>query len=346
MAERQGAVDVQADALATYGVLPDLPLEEKLDALEKAVEIAETAGLWYIASRAHNNLGVVIKDLRDSRDHFMQSFELSRKIGYHETSSLENALLTSLQLGELESVEEALPELEQEISRISDLGDIEPYPNTTRIILMMSRGQWTDALDLLRKMHHYSSERGDLLRIFGASTGIAEILIELNRLGELNDLGKAEASLGTAVEIADRGLRDRAEPRCQLSIVYARQGRFKDARQLLTEVLEMAGPEPTIRDKVGMKSAQAELAYLEERWSESIAAYEAAASIYTQMEMLPMWARTLMLWADVYIARGEPGDNERAVELLRQAQEAYQDMEILYWIDIVEGKLAALGAEP
>ncbi|GAH16910.1 unnamed protein product, partial [marine sediment metagenome] len=55
MAEQLGIVDVQADALATMGLLPDQHLESSLQALTRAVEIAESAELLSHAARAHTN---------------------------------------------------------------------------------------------------------------------------------------------------------------------------------------------------------------------------------------------------------------------------------------------------
>ncbi|MGD8752865.1 MAG: hypothetical protein PVG14_15640, partial [Anaerolineales bacterium] len=274
-----------------------------------------------------------------------RAIELSKKIGSRDTVYLRNALVNSLSLGELALVEEALTGLEQMIRGTSNSVQYEQLYNRIRDRLMAIRGQWLDALQILRNMRQVVSEREDLQDVFIYSFSIAEILIELNRLDELGDLSEAEASLKTCIEIADRGLKSKVEPRCLLCSVSARQGRFKDARQLLAEVLEMAGPEPTIWDEVRIKSAQAELAYLEKRWEDSINAFEATASILAKMEARPRWARTLMLWADVHIARAETGDKEQAEDLLRQALEAYQDMEIPYWVNLVEEKLEALGAE-
>jgi tetratricopeptide (TPR) repeat protein len=348
MADRLGAVDVKADALATYGLLPDLPPDEALVALEKAVEIAEAAGLLDIAARAQNNLGYTIEnigDIRNAREHYKRSLELDRKIGTLSIPPIRNVADSSLLLGDLTSVEQALPELENIISRITDLGGTEQYPSDIRAQLMISRGQWMDALRLLRKRQHYISGRGDLQKVFFDLINIAHIQLELYRMREHSDLCEAEAVLGTSIELSDRGMGDKVEPRCILCIVYAHQGKFDDAHQLLAEAHEFAESNPTIWNEVSFKSAEAGLSYFEERWEDSLAAFEAAASIYAQMEARPSWARILMLWADVHIARGEPGDMERAEDLLHQALEAYEDMDIPYWVSMVKEKLEDLGAE-
>ena len=64
MAERLGAVDVQADALTTLGVLPNISAEEALGSLAQAVKVAESNGLLEIATRAYHNFGVVTAEHR------------------------------------------------------------------------------------------------------------------------------------------------------------------------------------------------------------------------------------------------------------------------------------------
>ncbi len=64
MAERLGAVDVQADTLATIGVIEGQPPEVILAALEKAVELAETYCLYQIGVRAHHNLANQIRNIK------------------------------------------------------------------------------------------------------------------------------------------------------------------------------------------------------------------------------------------------------------------------------------------
>ena len=63
MAERLGAVDVQADTLTTLAVLRDEPTERGIQHLRRAVALAEGAGFLAIAGRAYHNLGFMTNDL-------------------------------------------------------------------------------------------------------------------------------------------------------------------------------------------------------------------------------------------------------------------------------------------
>lgn len=345
MAEHLGALEVQADALATIGVLPNQSDEEALEALTRAVEIAETAGLLHIAHRAHHNLGAKKSDLlgdqRAARDHYLQAVELARKRGvpYEEFFSLISALTVSLNMGELAVVEKTLPKVEQLVGIISDPAPAKQKLRSIEAELMINRGQWKEALQLLRTSQTEAQQRGDLQNLLSNSVGIANVITELDRLGEPVDWSEAEAALATAIEISDRGVGGRVWPRCLSCIVQARQGAFQDARLLLTEAQEVAGPTLTMWDEGSLKFAEAELAYAEKRWSDSLAAHEVVAGFAARLEMRPWWASMLKLWADVYISRGEPTDLERAHTLLREALSAYEDMGLTYFAGLVEEKL-------
>jgi hypothetical protein len=113
----------------------------------------------------------------------------------------------------------------------------------------------------------------------------------------------------------------------------------------LAEAKEAAGSTPTISDEVSLKAAETELAYAERRWSESLVVFEEVAGILERLELLPVWARGLIYWADVHIARGEPGDLERAEALLQDAKSAYEEMGAPYFVGIIEKKLEDLHAE-
>ncbi|MFX0145940.1 MAG: hypothetical protein ACFE9C_17880, partial [Candidatus Hodarchaeota archaeon] len=265
MAEHLGALDVQADALATIGVLSNQADEVALESLTKAVEIAESAGLLHIAHRAHHNLGVkksdILGDQRGAREHYLQAVEVARKRGvpYEEFFSLINVLTVSLGLGELAFVEENLTRVKQLLSMISDPAPARLKLSGIEVELMINRGQWEEALQLLQISQAEAQERGDLQEVLHISVGIANVITELDRLGAPVDWRDAEAALKTAIEISDRGVGGRVWPRCLSSIVRARQGLFDDARLFLTEAGEVSGPTLTMWDEGSLKYAEAEL---------------------------------------------------------------------------------------
>jgi hypothetical protein len=51
-------------------------------------------------------------------------------------------------------------------------------------------------------------------------------------------------------------------------------------------------------------------------------------------------------WAKVHASRGEAGDRQRAAELLREAQAAFQDMGVPRYAAVARERLQELGTAP
>jgi tetratricopeptide (TPR) repeat protein len=314
MAERLEAVDVQADALATLGVLPDQSHEEVLGALTKAVELAETSGLLQIAVRANHNLGVMksglLGDQQAARHHYLRAAEIARQRGVvsEELFSLVNAAEVSLGLGELSSVEEMLFDLEKLLKAIPDPAPYKLALDGIKAGLLWMRGEWEQALQLSRICQIEARQRGDLQRLLGMDNALVSALFELNKFGELGELEEIETVLSEVIKIGESGLGGRVWPYCQMSMLRARQGRFQDSHHRLAEAREAAGSQPSFWDDMSLGAAEIELATAERRWSEALAAAEAMAEKLARIGTRWSWARTLQDWAEIHFLRGEPAD--------------------------------------
>jgi tetratricopeptide (TPR) repeat protein len=350
MAGRLGAIDVQADALTTLGVLPNHPADTALDSLRQAVELAESAGLLEIAVRANHNLGVMTSDLlgdqRAAREFYRRAASLGRRRGVaiEEVFSLISVMGISLSLGELADVEAILPEVERLMDGITDSESVGIQLRAIHAALAWMRGQRSEALQIQRALQAKSRERGDLQMILNASNELVGYLLELDRTAKLGDWSEAETAQAEAIAISQRGLGSKVWPQCQLIIVRARQGRLEDAHRLLDEARELAGADPIVWDATSLKMAETELALAEERWPVALAGAEAIAGTWARMGRRWAWARTLQDWAAIHVARGEPADVERAQALLREARAAFQEMGASYYVALVEDRLKNLRA--
>jgi hypothetical protein len=117
-----------------------------------------------------------------------------------------------------------------------------------------------------------------------------------------------------------------------------------DARRLLAEAREKATLLPAALDEAFLLLLTAQIAGAEGRWAEALAAYEAATAIHARYGARWYWVRWLLDWAEAHAARGEPGDLERARELLRDAQTAFQEMGIRRYAAVAQDRLETLGA--
>ncbi|MGC9334326.1 MAG: SpoIIE family protein phosphatase, partial [Anaerolineae bacterium] len=348
MAEPLGAVDVQADALATLGILPNQPPEEVLAALKKAVELAEGAGLLAIAGRAHHNLAIMTGnltgDLQKAYRHSLRAVEIARQRGVvsEEVPSQLNAINHALVLGELEEAHSALLELEEKTRSAHDPDSAQLELRMMYAGLARQKGDWTEALRLYRLARTQAQGHGNLQLLLSINADLASLLLELECQGMLEDWGEAEALLDESMGLVDRGLGNPIWPRCELSIIRARQGRMDEARQFLAEARQLAEQHhhAWIEDSLGI--AAVELARAEGNWSRALVEAEAVARFEASRGLRSAWARSLQERAEIHLQRDQPGDLERAQALLREARDTFHEMGATGYVTLTANRLEAL----
>jgi tetratricopeptide (TPR) repeat protein len=337
MAERMGAVRVQAEALCTLGILPDVPYEEAESALTRAIELAESAGLLDQAARAHNNLGVRLDDTQAAREHFWRAAELARQRGeiLQELFFAGNAVLQSLWLGDLTEVEEVLPALRQLPDAAEKPGVATLRLRGLEVGLLRYQGKLTEAIEGLRSLRTEARTTGDLQELAGTDLRLAEACVR-EELGEEEEL---EAVLQEFLDLGERGMGMPVLARCLLCVRRARQGEPEAARLLLAEARDLTDPP---FGESYLPWAEAHLSVSEGRWPEAMAAFEAAVDTMDRANLRWSRARTLIDWAEAHLARGEPGDRERAQELLREAEAEFEAMGAPIYAGQVKGRLEEL----
>ena len=129
------------------------------------------------------------------------------------------------------------------------------------------------------------------------------------------------------------------------SVQRARQGEPKVARRLLAEANERAHERGEFMLwEPYLSWAAAHLALAEGRWAEALAAFEATFETFDCTNNRWYGVRTLLDWAEAHLARGESGDRERGIELLREAEAEFEAMGAHGYVERVRGRLEELGA--
>jgi tetratricopeptide (TPR) repeat protein len=340
MAERTGAVRVQAEALSTWGMLPGQTRQETVSALTRAIELAESAGLLDQAARAHNNLGVQLGDTETAREHFLRAAELARQRGevLQELFFASNATLQSLWLGDLAAVEEALPLLRQLPAAAQKPGMMTVQLRGLEAGLLRYQGRVTEAIEGTQLNRTEARAKGDLQGLASADLRLAEACIR-EGVGEEEEL---EAVLRELVDLCDRGVGWMpVMGRCLLSVWRARQGQVEAARRVLAKAHELT---PGPFGPSYLPWAEANLAMAEGRWPKAFAAFEAAVDTMGRADLRWSRARTLVDWAEAHLARGESRDRERAVKLLREAETEFEAMGAPIYVERVRERQEELGA--
>ena len=348
MAKRVGAVDIQADALTTLGVLPNLSSEESLEYLARAVDLAESNGLLEIATRANHNLGVMtaeyLGDQRASREHYLRAAELAKQrgAGQEELFSLISAAGVSLGLGDLKTGKEIVSRIENIRSTLTDPGQAQFEFAGIEFGLKFLRGELQEALEIIRGVRVEARERGDLQMLHNYCTNHVDVYIVLDFVDHVEDWSEAEQAAKEGIEISSRGVSSSVQSHSQLAIIYIRQGKLDEARQLYSEGKQIAGATPRFWQKQALLSIERELARAEGDWPVALEAAEAASKQLAQIGMRWPWTYSLIEWAETHLARGEALDYERARTLYREALAVFEEMESPYFVNVIEKRLHAL----
>ena len=163
VAERWHDVAVQAEALATLGLLSAQNPKEALAALNKAAELAEDANLLSQAARAHINLAAFMAtsmpDYQAARDHYQRAAELQRLRGSTagELLGLGGMVGVMLESGDFNEVETTLPVMRQRLSELTNPGPAAFHIRISEALLRRYRGDLADAA--LRLQGLQSEER-------------------------------------------------------------------------------------------------------------------------------------------------------------------------------------------
>jgi serine phosphatase RsbU (regulator of sigma subunit) len=357
MAEHLGAVDVQADTLTTIGILPDQPAGSALAALHKAVELAEEAGLLQIAFRAYHNLGVMSGtwegDLYKAREYFTRAAEISHKRGNVSEELLSRISIVghTLNLGEFAVAEARIAELQTMAAALPDAETSLLEIRTSQAALLALKGHWTEALDIVREIVGKARRRGNLQMLSETCDQLANVQIELDRLGKLEAksreaaLAEAEAALRESGHARVAGGTKEVGVVCLLSTLQARRGQIEEARRLLTEAQDQAATDPTPWAELALKGAAKELAEAEGRWADALASTEEIATLQAKLGRRWQWARILMDWSAIHARRGEPTDLQRGQALLREARNAFTEMGATGYAGEADKRLEALRVE-
>ena len=354
MAENMGDIMVQAEALATLGLLPDQAPESALASLSKAAELAESANLFGQAARAHVNMAAIkatsIPDFASARNHYRRATELHRLRGNTagELLALGGMIGALLDLGEFSEVDEALLVAHQLLDELADPGPAAFHVSLGEALLHRYRGELATAYQMLKRLQGVERQRGNLQNLVDADVYLAEVVLASHflpsqeRTGEWDD---AHAALAEAVEITDRWSKRGIQARCLRSMVFTGQSKFDKARQMLGEARSRSGADPMAPEVGWLSLAEARLAAAETRWSSALASFERAMASYTQLDMRWQRARILLEWAEAHSSRREPTDLELARSLLREASSLFGEMGIAFYAGLAEDRLRKIEVE-
>jgi serine phosphatase RsbU (regulator of sigma subunit) len=341
-----GAVAVQADALTTLGLLPGLSPTEIIEHQKQAVELAESAGLYAIATRAHINLGSAYREYENNPDkcrfHFMRSAELSRRRGalQEEAFALVAVLNLLANIGNLDELDRMLPEAEKLVANLPNPGQVLYTLKASQAMAIGMRGRWKEALPFLLQSRIETREHGDHKMSLGFSDVIIQVVQELYQLGQIEDLEMAlqvmEEDLPLVLaELANSPHGDTAFWFLAHTIgLLVSSGRIPEAQAHLDTLKKIVDPSQDLL-MLPLHEAEIEILLGLGKLNDALEKYEQIGR--SSLRINPyFYARTLTRWAETLIQRGEVEDLERSQSLLLEALDIFQKLKALPFIAQVE----------
>jgi tetratricopeptide (TPR) repeat protein len=316
------ATEVRVDALVTAAML-DPDDSAALAQLEEAIRLAETASLFQVAVRAHQNWAATAeragRHLGLAVAHYDQAILHARRRGAvaEEIFSRAWAANIRLSLGEFAVVPGVLDDLRRQIAGLGNpplLGVWALRLAEARLLYYQGR---PEALAVLRAFQEEVRQQDDPEMLAEVNTALAEPLIDSG------DLAAAVVTLEEALRLHDWDTSS-LTVRCLLCVVYARQGNLAGAEAEFQAVQAAAGPRPSPREQAYLSRAAAYLATASGRFAEAADRLAEAAAAEAQVGRRWYQARILQDWAAL-VARTAP-ESARAAALRAEAARLFAAM--------------------
>ena len=350
MATRLDAFDVQAEALATIGILPTIKPQRAIAALEKAIDISESNNLYSSASRAYINLAAVmdkIGKMRQARDYRKKAIQLGSKSGNVAEQSLilQAIIQASLWLADFEEVESLIEKLQQINNQENGYLD----ENALNLLyykgsLAHYKGNFTDAIEIFTELNDRSRQSNDLANMIQANRSLVEVTIESylleNKEGGQFNLDIVTRMMNDVLKfVPNQSDYEDISTQCLLSDLNALQGNLKEAQKALDLARRLYHQRPTFPDRFRLNISAARLATAHNNLNKAIEAYLASLNLIEKMEGKWLRARTMVELGDAHLKRNEPEDIDQAQNIFREALAAFRDIGVNYYPDVIIEKL-------
>lgn len=350
MARRLDAFDVQAEALATIGILPTTKPEQAIAALEMAVKISESHNLFGPASRAYINLAAVIDNLgeiRLARDYQKRAVQLGNKAGgvSDEWIIQQSIARASLWLADFEDAEILVEQMRQD-SRQKDAYLDENTLNRLFLEGSLARfkGDFSTAIETFTDLIDRSRQVHDLERTLQGNLALAEVIIEPHLLEDAkanrSNIDLALSMLSDAIpNDKENRLGQDVATQCLLSKMHTLKNNFTDAEKALEIAIASYQNQPVMQDRVFLVLAQAILEASRENFERAINHLNEGLELFEKMEGRWWRARIWLEMGNVYLKRNEPEDVDQAQNFYREALAEFKNMDVSYYPDIIIEKL-------
>jgi serine/threonine protein kinase/tetratricopeptide (TPR) repeat protein len=326
MAELLGLPEVQAETLATLGVLPNQTFEQKRSHLMHAIGIAEGERLWATAARAHLNMGGQLQEfgeMQTARAHFLNAYEYALKMGNISWSHdfLAAACEASMDLGDFDYVEEALTKLHSLVDSMPNRENSALYDRMLESQLLSLKGEWEKSLALIEEQEETIANFSD--------EGI-KVRYEIIRANSLSETGRsmdAKQILQQIIYEPDGKLiEDYISIASLLIRAYLLSDDVVSAEQLLKQIEVKEQHVDSNLHKIHVLFMQAQVASAKRTNDEAIMLYKQLLEFVDQYHLRWIQGLAYLGLSETLINRGEPDDIQEAQSELKLAVQLFHEI--------------------
>jgi len=319
-------------------------IRESVESEEKALKIALDNGYVGIALRAYNNLATNLPADENERrlDCYEKGLELAKKAGHIENVAWFEGMLawTNLCMGNLDKALALVEEMDALSRKIGNLFNLSTSTLGLGIVYHL--------LGELQKGEQYMKES---LSISQKIDNTQQISSSYGWLGffyyDRGEYAKAREPFDSMSEILEKaGQKGYLISNNQwIAMNYIELGEIDKARTLLDEMQKFAREKQNKQLIADEDATRAMLFRAEKKWSESIELFKKSLREYEalgarQWNVYFLAKYILYEYARAYLERDQPGDREKARDLLDQALEIFQKMGAKKDIEKVEARIA------
>lgn len=343
MAQRLELPDVQAESLATLGILPNRAPERRQESLKEAIRIAEKAGLLATAARAHLNMSGFLQEVGDvpaALLHVQQARQQAHHMGITswEHSFSEAVVEYSLEAGDFELAEHTITEMRQLQSSLPDRSTAEFNTNILQANLFYALGEWETALRLFQQHTEEARQQNNPKMVSALQTKQVEILMEMNNFpAAASILQEVVKGFTPTIPIEEIGI---LMLEC---FVFTGLGELERAHHRLEKIQSLAAANPLPRYLAMQAWVEARLAVAEKRWDAAFSGYDAFYTAVSAGGLRWRQAQIRAEWAQALALRNEPVDLPRACEMFRESITLFDQMKAQQNVARLQEKMSRLG---
>jgi serine phosphatase RsbU (regulator of sigma subunit) len=340
------AYDVQAEVLATMGILPTLHPQKAISALRASIRIAEDKGLKSTASRAYVNLAAVIENMggvRLARDHRVKALKIGQEsiLASDEALIIGSIINSEIWMGEFQAAREHLVQLRI----LSQQSGSKDHTHLSVILLEgqleRSLGNVSRSIELFSELVKEAASISDVDLVQQGNYFLAEIFLESVFLEEgvitAEKVGMAEGFIQNA-NAAGENTQPGYFLLSQLTVIAALKGDQKEADRLFSLLKSPVFGSNAYSNAI-ISLTDARLVGVSNQLELALQRYEKSLPIFKKMEARWWTAHIMLEMAIMHILKNEPEDNESAQALLREALADFREMGCDYYPDVIIDKL-------